>query len=646
MCGITGIISLQDSSDAISDQLANATNALNKRGPDSFGIYNEGKIALGHRRLAIIDTNKEANQPMHDSSGRYIIVFNGEIYNYRVYRELLINKGVQFKTNSDTEVLLQLYINEGVKCLDKLNGFFAFAIFDKQEQSLFIARDRIGIKPLLFTLQDNFFAFGSELKSVMQYPIEKEIDKISLFTYLQLNYIPAPHSIFERVNKLEPGHYVFIEHINQLTSEAVQPIRYYTIPKPDFTVKDLNPISYETARTNFMEILKESVQKRMIADVPLGAFLSGGIDSSVVCALASRYTDKLKTFSIGFADHEFFDETDYAEEVAEKFKTDHTTFKLTNQDLLDHVEECLDYIDEPFADSSALNVYILSKKTKQEVKVALSGDGADEMFAGYNKHAAELKAINPNNSTKVAAALAPLMKQLPKNRDSKLGNVNRQIQRFAEGMKLPANERYWQWATFRNEETVNYLLKESYEQKIHRLSDEAYSYKKRKEQILKSIGKIGNINNVLYTDMHLVLPNDMLFKVDHMSMANGLEVRTPFLDHNLVNFAFEIPTQFKINQNIQKKIVQDTFRNILPKRLYNRSKKGFEIPVTDWLKKDLNYLIVGELFSKDFVLEQGIFNWTAIEKQLKRLNSKDVGNSPGTLWNLMVFQRWYKKHMM
>jgi asparagine synthase (glutamine-hydrolysing) len=644
MCGITGVVSL-NSDQSVLETISAATIALEKRGPDAEGYFSEFNIALGHRRLSIIDTDNSANQPMFDPTERFVIVFNGEFYNYKVYREMLESKGVIFKTNSDTEVLLQLYISEKEKCLEKINGLFALAIFDKVEKSLFIARDRIGIKPLVYTFQENFFAFASELKALVKYPMQRSLDKVSIFNYLQLNYVPAPNTIFENVHKLEPGQYLKINNIFDLQEEERTPVNYYSIPKPKFTHEDLNPLSYETAKTNFMELLKESVQRRMVSDVPLGAFLSGGIDSSVICALASRYSSKLKTFSIGFKDHPFFDETDYAEEVAEKFKTDHTTFKLTNQDLLDHVEEALDYIDEPFADSSAINMFILSKKTRKEIKVALSGDGADEMFAGYNKHAAEFKARNPGNSEKIAVTLAPLLNPLPKNRDSKIWNVNRQLQRFALGMKLSAKERYWQWSTFRNEETANYLLHESDVEKIHRLTDGAYDYKKRKERILKSISKDGTLNEALYTDMQLVLPNDMLFKVDHMSMANGLEVRTPFLDHNLVNFAFEIPVQFKINQNIRKKIVQDSFRTILPERLYNRPKKGFEIPVTSWLKGELNHLITADYFSQSYIVEQGLFNWPAVEKQLKKLQSNDVGNAPGTIWNLMVFQRWYIKYM-
>lgn len=645
MCGITGVVNLTSQSN-VTNCIRKATSRLANRGPDSEGIFEGNGIALGHRRLSIIDTTEGANQPMKDPTGRFVIVFNGEIYNYKTYRALLEAEGVTFKTGSDTEVLLHLYIREREKCLDKLNGFFAFCVFDQQENSLFIARDRAGIKPLVYTLQDGFFAFASELKALFEYPIDKEIDKISLFTYLQLNYIPAPNSILEKVYKLLPGHYIKIDNCYQITSETISPVCYYQIPKPNFTHQDLNPNSYSAAQNNLMELLKESVQKRMISDVPLGSFLSGGIDSSVICALASRYTDKLHTFSIGFSDEPFFDETEYALEVAKKFKTEHTVFKLSNQDLYEHLFDVLDYIDEPFADSSALNVYILSKRTKEHVTVALSGDGADELFSGYNKHAAEYRARNVGSQRKLIQTVAPFFKKLPQNRDGKLGNLNRQLQRFAEGMKLSHKERYWQWATFRNEETANYLLQESKQYSEQRLTDDAFSYKKRKDRILSNITKTGTLNEVLYTDMQLVLPNDMLFKVDHMSMANGLEVRTPFLDQNVLNFAFEIPVQFKINQNIRKKIVQDTFRTILPEKLYRRPKKGFEIPLTSWLKNELIDVIKNDLLSKDFILEQNIFNWPAVERQINKLESNNVGNASGTIWALVVFQYWYKKYIL
>ena len=382
-----------------------------------------------------------------------------------------------------------------------------------------------------------------------------------------------------------------------------------------------------------------------MSDVPLGAFLSGGIDSSTICALASRHVDKLHTFSIGFKDEPFFDETHYAQLVAQKFNTEHTVFSLSNDDLYGGLQNILDYIDEPFADSSAINVYLLSQYTRKEVTVALSGDGADEMFSGYNKHYAEFQARNPGLKGELVRSLYPFLRQFPKGRHSKLTNLNRQLQRFAEGMKLSNKDRYWKWATFSNEEKSNYLLREPLIEQEQRLSDLAYDYKKRKEFLLRNISKKGNMNEVLYTDMQLVLPNDMLYKVDLMSMANSLEVRTPFLDKNVVDFAFEIPVQFKINERMRKKIVQDTFRKILPEELFNRPKKGFEVPLLGWLRHELNDRIRHDWFDPDFLEEQQIFNPTAIQSLLQKLHSTSPDGAPYTVWALIVFQSWYKKYM-
>jgi len=361
--------------------------------------------------------------------------------------------------------------------------------------------------------------------------------------------------------------------------------------------------------------------------------------------LASRHTDNLETFSIGFKDNEFFDETEYAELVAKKIKSNHHSFKLSTDDFYSNLDEFLDYLDEPFADSSALNVFILSKETKKHVTVALSGDGADEMFSGYNKHFAEYKVRNLRMKDRLALGSASILKTLPQNRDGKLGNLNRQIQRFREGVNLSPKERYRRWATFRTEEQANYLISESKEINEQRLTDLAFIYKKRKDFHLKNIGKNGDFNEVLYTDMQLVLPNDMLYKVDIMSMANSLEVRTPFLDTDVVEFAFQIPIEFKINADTRKKILKDAFRKMLPEELYHRPKKGFEIPLLDWLRNELRDKLDNEYLQEEFIQQQGIFNFKAIEATLRTLRSKNPEDSAGTVWNLLIFQHWYKKHM-
>ena len=630
MCGITGIFAFNLVGKFNLINVTAATTALHKRGPDNQGIYTDNFVGLGHRRLSIIDTSTAANQPMWDEQKRYSIIFNGEIFNFSELKQELEAKGVLFSTHSDTEVLLKLYIQEKENCLNKLNGFFAFCIYDKQEQSFFIARDRYGIKPLLYLFDDDKFLFASEMKSILAYGIEKTLDYTSLYTYLQLNYIPAPNTIFANVKKLMPGHYMKVYSRQSIIHN------YYSIP---INYQPSTTSSYEQSKQKLKDLLEASVQRRLIADVPLGSFLSGGIDSSVVTGLAAKHKPNLHTFSIGFRDEKFFDETEYARLVAKHFKTEHTVFSLTNNDLYEHVHSILDYIDEPFADSSAIAVYILSRETRKHASVALSGDGADELLAGYNKHAAFLKSFQPGMKENAVKALSPLWKILPASRSNPFANKLRQLNRFAEGMKLSAPERYWQWAGFAKEGEINSLFSTATHEKF--LQQE---YSTRKQEILKDIPAKASINEVLLTDMHLVLANDMLTKVDLMSMAHALEVRVPFLDYEVVNFIFSLPGEYKINASIRKKILQDTFREMLPAQLYNRPKKGFEVPLLKWFRNEMKSLIVDDLLSKKLIEEQGIFNYSEIEKLKKQLFSSNPGDIHARIWGLVVFQWWWKKY--
>jgi asparagine synthase (glutamine-hydrolysing) len=629
MCGITGIFAFNLVGKFNKINIAAATMCLEKRGPDNQNIYNDNWVALGHRRLSIIDTSAVAHQPMWDESDRYCIAYNGEIFNYQELRKQLEAKGTTFFSQSDTEVLLKLYLLEKEKCLNKLNGFFAFCIYDKQEQTFFIARDRYGVKPLLYLFDEDKFLFASEMKSIIQYGIDKTLDFTSLYTYLQLNYIPAPDTIFKNVKKLLPGHYLTIIN-RQLTIS-----NYY-----DILEKEDKTITYDQAKEKLKQLLDASVQRRLISDVPIGAFLSGGLDSSVITALASKHKPDLHTFSIGFKDEKFFDETHYAKLVAGHFKTEHTVFSLTNDDLYEHVHSILNYLDEPFADSSAINVYILSKQTRKHATVALSGDGADELLAGYNKHAAFYRSFHPGIKESIVSMLNPLWKMIPQSRSSPLANKARQFNRFAEGMKLSPKERYWRWASFADESDSNNLLRSDSQAKISE-----QHYRESKSEILKNISSAGNINEILLTDTKLVLPNDMLTKVDLMSMANGLEVRTPFLDFEVVNFIFSLPENFKINSNIRKRILQDAFRDILPAQLYNRPKKGFEVPLLKWFRKEMKSLIVDDLLSKKLIDEQGIFNYAEIEKLKAQLFSSNPGDVHARIWGLIVFQFWWKKYI-
>lgn len=611
--------------------VTHATMALEKRGPDFQDIYLDEFVALGHRRLSIIDTSAAANQPMLDITKRFCIVFNGEIFNYRELKKDLEDKGVTFTTSSDTEVLLNLYIIEKENCLTKLNGFFSFCVYDKQEQTFFIARDRYGIKPLLYLFDEDKFIFGSEMKAMMEYGFEREIDYTSLFTYLQLNYMPAPATIFKQVKKLMPGHYLKVGY------KKSEIHCYYSIPQKEVNA---TPISYDQAKTKLSELLEDSVQRRLISDVPIGAFLSGGLDSSVITALASKHKPNLHTFSIGFTDEKFFDETHYANLVAKHFNTNHTVFSLTNNDLLTHVNSVLDSLDEPFADSSALNVNILSKETRKYATVALSGDGADELLGGYNKHAAFHRIINKGWQENLLSLLNPIFKSLPQSRNSGWGNKIRQLNRFADGMKLTSKERYWQWAGFAKEPEALKLLSEKSKQKF-----ELQEYEKRKQEQLRFISSKESIREILLTDVNLVLPNDMLTKVDLMSMAHGLEIRVPFLDYRVVDFIFSLPDDYKINRSMRKRILQDTFRDVLPAELYNRPKKGFEVPLLKWFRLELKALIVDDLLSEKNIREQGIFEYPEIEKLKRQLFSSNPQDVHARIWALIVFQWWWRKYM-
>ncbi len=626
MCGIAGIIAKRAEGKEWMKYLHDATNALKMRGPDAQNYFSHDNIAFGHCRLSIIDLSDAANQPMTDEQKRYTIIYNGEIFNFKLLKKDLEQRGISFNTNSDTEILLKLYDLYGKEMLQMLNGFFAFAIYDHQQKNVFIARDRFGVKPMFYYEDENVFVFASEMKALLQFPIKKEMDTTSLYQFLQLNYIPAPHTIFKSIKKILPGNSIFI------TNEKIITEQWYQIP---YSSETISTCGYDEAQKKLFDLLSNAVQLRLISDVPLGSFLSGGVDSSIISGLASLHTNQLKTFSIGYIDDPFFDETDYARLVAKHFKTEHTVFSLSRSDLYESLGDVLNYLDEPFADSSALPVYILSKQTRKHVKVALSGDGADEIFGGYLKHLAEYRSRNARIGERALSFFSPAINLLPASRKSLAGNTARRIQKFSDGLKMSERDRYWRWCSIASSEEANQMLF---------LSADENEFLKRKAELTKNIHSKNDFNEVLLNDVHLVLPNDMLHKVDSMSMANGLEVRTPFLDYRVVEFAFSIPAKFKIGRYHRKKIVHDAFKNFLPKELYHRSKKGFEIPLQNLLSVELKSL-VDENLSTEFLKQQNIFNPVSVQKLIDQMRSKNPGDSSARVWALLVFQHWWKKWM-
>lgn len=620
MCGIIGLYKkhLSEKEDAFFN---NALNVIAHRGPDNKGIFRFNDLLLGHRRLSIIDTTESANQPFFDETNNYVLIFNGEIFNYKALRNDLQSKGVTINTNSDTEVLLHLLIREGEKAIKKLNGFFSFAFFDKTKNNLLLARDRYGVKPLVYYLDENIFCFGSELKALMACGIPKKLNHKILSTYFHLNYIPHPHTIFEGVYKLPPAYFLKFD----INSGKLEIDKYYSLP--DLQKPSTN-VSYDEAKTEIRNLLDDSVRLRLVSDVPIGTFLSGGIDSSITTALASKHVNKLNSFSIGFKDEPFFDETKYAQILAKKYKTEHTIFNISNNDLFEHLNQVLYCFDEPFADSSALNVYLLSKYTKQHVTVALSGDGADELFSGYNKHTALLRASQSNIQNTILKSGGTLLNNLPQSRNGKFANKIRQLSKYSNGLQYNAQDRYWNWAGFYSND-VNIL-----KQKYPDIRNEFIS------------GITGNFNSVLAADFNLVLSNDMLAKVDLMSMANSLEVRTPFLDYRLVDYVFKLPANYKIDSVRKKKILIDSFSDILPQELSNRPKQGFEVPLLKWFIGQLRSEIENNWLNKDFIIEQNLFNLNEIELLKRKLYSSNPGDAVAKMWGLIVFQQWYKNYFL
>ncbi|MDR2011085.1 MAG: asparagine synthase (glutamine-hydrolyzing) [Bacteroidales bacterium] len=627
MCGITGVYSFSGRAEEYKNKLELSVKSIYSRGPDDNGIYIDRNVGLGHTRLAIIDTSHAGAQPFIDTTGNYALIFNGEFYNHKEFRKELLNDGVVFKSESDTEVLLYLLIKYEGKAVEKINGCFSFAFYDRHKNQCILARDRMGINPLIYYLDKDKIIFASEMKAILAFDIFKELDHETVKTYFQLNYIPTNQCILKNIYKLEPGNFITVK------GSGIEKVTYYKIPR--YTQQTASNDNYKTACNKLFELLDNSVKKRLIADVPVGCFLSGGIDSSVITALAAGHTKNLNTFSIGFSDNDYFDETRYAELVAKKYNTNHTVFKVSNEDLLNNLTFVLDYIDEPFADSSALAVNILSKLTRRKATVALSGDGADEMFAGYNKHSAHLKIINAGIKEKLVAGMDFIWKSLPKSRNSKTSNLFRQLHRFASGYNLSPEDRYWFWASIGSEEYTNKLLNINIDEK---------RFEHLKSGCFDKDIDLTQINDILYTDMHLVLQGDMLTKVDFMSMSNCLEVRVPFLDHTVVDYAFSLPANYKIDVNTRKKILRDTFREYIPQDIFEQPKHGFEVPLLKWFRNELQYMINEELLSKEFIKEQNIFDTRTVDALKIKLKSQDPEDSASKLWALIVFQYWWKKY--
>jgi len=624
MCGICGQLYSDRQRQVQPETIHRMCESIAHRGPDDQGVFVSGHMGLGSRRLKIIDL-ETGHQPMANEDQSVWIVFNGEIYNYRSLRKELEKKGHRFQTKSDTESILHAYEEYGEKCLDKLNGMFALAIWDTDRQRLFLARDRLGIKPLYYYFDGDKLVFGSELKSILQaQEIERSIDLVALNNYMTFEYIPSPRSIFQKVRKLEPGYYLLWDGTN--------------FRKHSYWQLSVRPQVQEDASRRLRELIVDAVRLRLISDVPLGAFLSGGIDSSIVVALMAQLTEEpVKTFSIGFQESSY-NELGYARDMAERYATDHHEYVI-EANAVELTERLIAHFDEPFGDFSIFPTYLVSKMARRDVTVALTGDGGDELFGGYDTYLAQKfdgrfyrwwpKILKRSLCDSLANGLAP--------KEEKKGLVNI-FKRFVQGSRLPAELLHARWMTFLTERQRGCLF--SPEVLCQLAHSDPYDFLRYHA---RQAGEVDELSRSGYVDVKSYLVDDILVKVDRMSMAVSLEARVPLLDHRVVEFAFTLRPDLKIHRWQTKFLLKKTMADLLPPAIRRRDKQGFSIPIKNWIRGQLRPMMT-DLLSESRLRRQGFFNGPWVSRLVSE-HLRGVENHSHTLWALMVFESWHETYM-
>jgi len=623
MCGICGQINLNNES-VDENLLKSMTSCLLHRGPDDEGIYLKNNVGLGHRRLSIIDLSPLAHQPMSNEDGTIWIVYNGEIYNFPELREDLRKKGHIFRSKSDTETIIHLYEEYGAECLKYLRGMFAFALWDEKSQSLFLARDRIGKKPLYYRHSQNTFVFASEIKSILQdRSFLRKPDHAAIHHYLTYQYVPSPWTAFEGIKKLPPAHYLVLKNGHAKIE------RYW---KLSFLPK--HKIKEEDLKKEIIERLKEAVRIRLISDVPLGAFLSGGIDSSATVALMSgMMNEPVKTFSIGFKE-KAYDELKYAKMIANRFRTSHTEFMVEPR-AIELIDKLVWHYNEPFADSSAIPTYYVSKLAREHVTVILNGDGGDEDFAGYGRYVANefSRVIHRFFPTPVAKAILPFVMAMPHGTDP--DNFFWRLKRFLQEYIKSPEMRNAHWLCHFTTEMKSELYADGFLSQFSGIDSFELLLDKYKEAEAESF-----LDKTLYADVMMYLPDDLLVKVDVASMANSLEARSPFLDHEFMEFIARIPSELKLRGRTTKYILKEALKGILPDEVLYREKMGFGVPLDHWFRNELKEMAYDTLLS-DRALQRGYFKKEAVKKILdEHLAGK--WNWHNHIWNLLMLELWHR----
>lgn len=620
MCGIAGFIEKGNANATMMDARLDAMcKIITHRGPDEQGMTVQGRAALGMRRLSIIDL-AGGQQPIFNEDNSMFIVFNGEIYNFLELREDLIKRGYKFKTHSDTETILHAYEEFGENCVDYLRGMFAFAIWNKLDESLFIARDRVGKKPLFYSLINGNFVFGSELKVLLEHgEISRDIDYTALDSYITFGYVPEEFCIFKDVKKLLPGHSLTFK------KGKVETRQYW-----DFNY--IKPVEIKSEAEYVEELrvqITEAVKIRMISEVPLGAFLSGGVDSStIVATMASLSNQPVKTFSIGF-NEDSFNELKYARVAAKTFNTEHHEFIVT-PDLVEIVDELVWHFDEPFADPSSLPTYMVSKMARDFVTVALSGDGGDELFAGYTRYAIDKKrsgfASLPSFVRKGVQAVSEQLPHGAKGRN------------YLYNASLDSNDRYIDSVSHFNKLRRKSLYSNEF---LSKLNGNFAAAENVFQAFAESVETGNPIDNLLYLDSKTYLPSDILVKVDRMSMATSLEARGPLLDHKLIEYVVGMPTELKLKGLETKYIFKKAMEGIVPHEILYREKQGFGVPINEWINSQLKDRI-RETLSEKKTIERGYFDKKYIETILDEhhRNRRDHSYS---LWILLMLELWHRE---
>lgn len=627
MCGLTGKLHFDPTHPVDATLIRRMNRVLRHRGPDDEGIWTDGPVGLGHRRLSIIDLSPTGHQPMSNEDGWVWITYNGETYNHLDLRADLEQRGHRYRGTSDTETILHLYEEHGPDCVKSLRGMFAFALWDRRQRRLLLARDRFGQKPLLYAETADGLTFASEIKALLQDPaITRDLDETALHHYLTYGYVPAPRTAFRQIRKLPPASTLVWED-GHIAIERYWRLRY--TPKLE--------ISEEEASERLLALLRQATHMRLMSDVPLGAFLSGGIDSSGIVALMAEETEEpVKTFSIGF-DDQSFNELPYARQVARLYATDHHEFTVT-PDALEVLPELVWAYGEPFADTSALPTYYVARETHRHVTVALNGDGGDEAFAGYERYLATRLAARYERVPHWLreGIVTPLARRLPESTGYR--DFSRRLKRFVLAMEASPERRYARWVTLLSNADKEHLCIPEFCARMAGV-DSLHII----EQFYAVADGPDFVERTQFVDVHTYLPDDLLVKVDVATMIHSLEARSPFLDHRLAEFAARLPANYKLRGRTSKYILKQALRNHLPATILHRDKQGFGMPVGRWFRRELRQVTYDVLLDRRTV-HRGILDGDGVRALLDEHVSGCV-NHGYRIWELLFLELWFRAYV-